>query len=107
MTKNGEVNFVLAQRAAEEFDPPRVLAVFPKNPDSQSSSSKVRPALTFNLPLENWNQYLDDGQVKLVETVLQDPGFAFQQTYLSRHRHTVAMAGKPDADQGHELGKAL
>ncbi|MBC6421860.1 MAG: cation:proton antiporter [Hormoscilla sp. SP12CHS1] len=32
MTKNGEVNFVLAQRAAEEFDPPRVLAVFPKNP---------------------------------------------------------------------------
>jgi len=82
MTKNGEVNFVLAQRAAEEFDPPRVLAVFPKNPDSKSTSSKVRPALTFDLPLKNWNQYLDDCQVKLVETVLQDPGFAFQQTYL-------------------------
>ena len=82
MTKNGEVNFVLAQRAAEEFDPPRVLAVFPKNPDSKSTSSKVQPALTFDLPLKNWNQYLDDGQVKLVETVLQDPGFAFQQTYL-------------------------
>ncbi|MGK7900646.1 MAG: cation:proton antiporter [Hormoscilla sp.] len=82
MTKNGEVNFVLAQRAAEEFDPPRVLAVFPKNPDSKSTSSKVQSALTFDLPLKNWNQYLDDGQVKLVETVLQDPGFAFQQTYL-------------------------
>ncbi|MBC6476918.1 MAG: cation:proton antiporter [Hormoscilla sp. GM7CHS1pb] len=82
MTKNGEVNFVLAQRAAEEFDPPRVLAVFPKNPDSKSKSSKVQPALTFDLPLKNWNQYLDEGQVKLVETVLQDPGFAFQQTYL-------------------------
>jgi len=82
MTKNGEVNFVLAQRAAEEFDPPRVLAVFPKNPQGKSTSSKVQPALTFDLPLKNWNQYLDDSQVKLVETVLQDPGFAFQQTYL-------------------------
>lgn len=82
MTKNGEVNFVLAQRAAEEFDPPRVLAVFPKNPDSKSTSGKVQPALTFDLPLKNWNQYLDDGQVKLVETVLQDSGFDFQQTYL-------------------------
>ena len=82
MTKNGEVNFVLAQRAAEEFDPPRVLAVFPKNPQGKSTSSKVQPALTFDLPLQNWNQYLDDGQVKLVETVLADPGFAFQQTYL-------------------------
>ncbi|WP_233220878.1 NAD-binding protein [Chlorogloea sp. CCALA 695] len=32
MTSNGEVNFVLAQRAAEEFKPPRVLAVFPRDP---------------------------------------------------------------------------
>lgn len=82
MTKNGEVNFVLAQRAAEEFDPPRVLAVYPKNPQGKSTSGKVQPALTFDLPLKNWNQYLDDDQVKLVETVLEDSGFDFQQTYL-------------------------
>jgi NhaP-type Na+/H+ or K+/H+ antiporter len=36
MTSNGEVNSVLAQRAAEEFKPPRVLAVFPRDPPSRT-----------------------------------------------------------------------
>jgi hypothetical protein len=43
MTNNGEVNVVLAQRATEEFNPPRVLAVSPvepKNAPPKNSSPK-------------------------------------------------------------------
>lgn len=83
MTKNVEVNFVLAQRAYEEFEPPRVLAVLPKDAQSLNSTpNNVQPALTFDLPLKVWNQYLSEGEVKLVETVLENIGFTYQQTYL-------------------------
>lgn len=43
MTNNGEVNVVLAQRATEEFNPPRVLAVSPvelKNSPPKNSAPK-------------------------------------------------------------------
>lgn len=84
MTNNGEVNFVLAQRAAEEFSPPRVLAVFPRDPEAvtQNNNSKVNLAFMTQLPIKTWNQYLNDGQVKLGKTVLKEPGFAFQQAHL-------------------------
>ncbi|MGF1486664.1 MAG: cation:proton antiporter [Prochloraceae cyanobacterium] len=82
MTKNGEVNFVLAQRASEEFQPPQLLAVFPKASQNNSIDNTIQPALTFDLPLQDWNQYLADGNVRLIETVLNTSGFTYQQTYL-------------------------
>jgi NhaP-type Na+/H+ or K+/H+ antiporter len=84
MTKNGEVNFVLAQRAAEEFHPPRVLAVFPRDPKSHNSSSnpKVSQAFVPDLQIKTWNQYLNDGQVKLGMTTLKEPGFSLQKAQL-------------------------
>ncbi|MBW4576427.1 MAG: cation:proton antiporter [Aphanothece sp. CMT-3BRIN-NPC111] len=84
MTSNGEVNVVLAQRAAEEFRPPRVLAVFPRDAEagSQNNNTKVNQAFIPHFPLKTWNQYLDEGQVKLGETVLKEPGFCFQQLHL-------------------------
>ncbi|NET38286.1 MAG: sodium:proton antiporter, partial [Cyanothece sp. SIO1E1] len=103
MTKNGEVNAVLAQRAVEEFQPPRVLALFPSdkqntsepgaNPDKpsenqpakakpQSASPKIQPAFIPQLPLKTWNTYLADGAVKLGETLLRKPAFSFQQAHL-------------------------
>ncbi|MDJ0519118.1 MAG: cation:proton antiporter [Trichodesmium sp. MO_231.B1] len=84
MTKNGEVNLVLAQRAAEEFKPPRVLAVYPKSPQqkNQNSKDKVQQAFSTELNLKSWNQYLSDKQVKLGETVLKKLGFEFQKTHL-------------------------
>ena len=84
MTSNGEVNLVLAQRAAEEFKPPRVLAVFPRDPqgDSATSNSKVNQAFISQLPIKAWNQYLSEGQVKLGKTALKEPGFAFQRAHL-------------------------
>ena len=86
MTQNGEVNFVLAERASEEFETPRVLAVFPKNPQDAKlgDRNKIQPALTFDLSLslETWNHYLNEGNVKLGETELNVSGFSYQQTYL-------------------------
>jgi NhaP-type Na+/H+ or K+/H+ antiporter len=83
MTNNGEVNLVLAQRAAEEFQPPRVLAVFPSG-DLQANGSviKVQQAFTPQISLKTWNGYLLDNSVKLGETTLREDSFQFQQAHL-------------------------
>jgi NhaP-type Na+/H+ or K+/H+ antiporter len=79
MTSNGEVNFVLAQRAAEEFNPPRVLAVFPRDPQANSSTNnKVDQAFIPDLAIKTWNEYLNDGRVKLGTTTLTDLEFSTQ-----------------------------
>ncbi len=84
MTSNGEVNLVLAQRAIEEFHPPRAIAVFPRDPQSSpaTNNSKVSQAFMTQFPIKNWNQYLGDGQVKLGKTVLKEPGLSLQQAHL-------------------------
>jgi len=84
MTSNGEVNLILAQRAAEEFKPPRVLAVFPRHPQTNTGTNKtkVNQAFVPQLPIKSWNQYLNDGQVKLGKTALRESGFAFQLAHL-------------------------
>lgn len=84
MTNNGEVNFVVAQRAAEEFKPPRVLAVFPGDPQASngSNTTKISQAFLPDLAIKTWNDYLNDGRVKLGTTTLMEPGFAFHQAHL-------------------------
>ncbi|HYW21070.1 MAG TPA: cation:proton antiporter [Nodularia sp. (in: cyanobacteria)] len=80
MTNNGEVNFVLAERAAEEFSPPRVLAVFPRQPQVNSSNNhKVSQAFATELVIKTWNDYVNDGRVKLGTTTLNDSEFSKQQ----------------------------
>lgn len=73
MTKNGEVNLVLAQRATEEFGPPRVLAAFLRDPQSSATNApKVAQAFDSNFSLKVWNQFLIDGAVKLGETTFAE-----------------------------------
>lgn len=74
MTNNGEVNLVLAQRAAEEFQPPWVLAVFPRDPDSSSASNRIKVSQAFmpSLPIKTWNEYLTDRAVKLGDLRFQE-----------------------------------
>ena len=87
LTKNGEINLVLAQRAMEEFQPPRVLAVFPKS-DSDSSNSntnpnpKVNQAFISQLSIKTWNTYLEDGQFRLGTTSLTEEDLPFQQAQI-------------------------
>ena len=83
MTNNGEVNYILAQRAAEEFNPPRVLALCPAEVRGQPSvNAKVQPAFTFEMDLKTWNQHIEAGEVKLIETEFETDGFTYQQTYF-------------------------
>ncbi|AOY80646.1 cation:proton antiporter [Moorena producens JHB] len=84
MTKNGEINLVLAQRAVEEFNPPRVLAVFPRDPqvNSNNNKTKVNQAFMAQLPIKTWIQYINDGQIKLGKTTLKEAGFGFQRAHL-------------------------
>jgi Trk K+ transport system NAD-binding subunit len=84
MTSNGEVNFVLAQRAKEEFNPPRVLAVFPRDPQATTSTNenKVNQALIPDLAIKTWNEYINDGRVKLGTTTLNESDFDLQQAHM-------------------------
>jgi len=83
-TNNGEVNLVLAQRALEEFQPPRVFAAFPKNSQARTpaNKTKVNQAFMSEIPIKVWNQYVEDGKIKLGHTVLREEGFSFQQAHL-------------------------
>ena len=82
LTNNGEVNLVLAQRAVEEFQPPKVLAAFPQNSSSENSKTKVSQALIPQLQIKTWNNYIEDGQIKLGLTVLTEPEFSFKLAHL-------------------------
>ncbi|MBW4646218.1 MAG: cation:proton antiporter [Goleter apudmare HA4340-LM2] len=89
MTSNGEVNFVLAQRAAEEFNPPRVLAVFPRDPQANlSANSKVNQAFIPDLGVKTWNEYLNNGRVKLGTTTLNESEFGSQQEHIQEKIRT-------------------
>jgi hypothetical protein len=87
MTNNGAVNLVMACQAAEEFRPPRVLAVFPRDPQISTgtgvtSEPKIQQAFAPHTMLRTWNEYISDGAVKLGETVLRESDVEAQQTYL-------------------------
>ncbi|NJP09844.1 MAG: sodium:proton antiporter [Leptolyngbyaceae cyanobacterium RU_5_1] len=84
MTSNGEVNRVVAQRAAEEFGPPRVLAAFPRDPQANTThtTAKIQPAFVPQAPIKTWNQRITDGAVKLGETLLTEETLESQQTHL-------------------------
>jgi NhaP-type Na+/H+ or K+/H+ antiporter len=84
LTNNGEVNLVLAQRAVEEFQPPRVLAVFSSNSNNNTipSNSKVNQAFLEQVSIKTWNQYLNEKQVKLGKTVIKEAQLSLQQAHL-------------------------
>ncbi|MCW6035644.1 cation:proton antiporter [Spirulina subsalsa FACHB-351] len=86
LTSNGEVNSVLAQRAVEEFEPPRVLAIFPQNDQNSNhggkKKKKINQAFVAQLKIKTWNEYIREGQVKLGKTILRPSGLEFQQAHL-------------------------
>ena len=80
MTSNSEVNLVVAQRATEEFQPPRVFALV--SAETNTLPSRIQSVFVPQMSLKVWNQYLLDRAVKLGETVLREIGFDFQQVHL-------------------------
>lgn len=87
LTSNGQVNLVLAQRATEEFKPPRVFAIFPSNAPQDNNANKgskthINPAFVDQQLIKMWNQYLTEGQFKLGITDFQEPGLSFKQAHF-------------------------
>ena len=90
LTSNGQVNIVLAQRATEEFKPPRVFAIFPSNAPQDNNANKtgntnktnISPAFVDQQLIKMWNQYLTEDQFKLGITNFQEQGFSFKQAHF-------------------------
>ena len=82
LTNNSEVNLVLAQRAREEFHPPRVLAAFAGTPNPDKN--KVNQVFLPSFSVKEWNQYLDDNQIKLGKTIFKSDDLSEQQTRLTK-----------------------
>ncbi|MBD2108057.1 sodium:proton antiporter [Nodosilinea sp. FACHB-13] len=93
MTKNGEVNAVVAQRALEEFQPARVVAVVPqeKSGGELPNKGQLKGAQTPRLSLKQWNTYLNDGEVRLGETWLRQENSELQQAHLATLVYNGAM----------------
>jgi len=72
LTSNGEVNLVLAQRAVEEFQPPRVVAFFEQGDQDNTTANKKKISQVFggSFSVKIWNQYIRDQQVKLGKTTI-------------------------------------
>lgn len=72
LTNNGEVNLVLAQRAVEEFQPPRVVAFFEQGDQDNATANKAKISQVFggSFSVKMWNQYIRDQQVKLGKTTI-------------------------------------
>ncbi|MGB3308592.1 MAG: cation:proton antiporter [Nodosilinea sp.] len=85
ITKNGEVNAVVAQRALEDFQPARVIAVVPqdKSLGELPDKGKLKGAQTPRLSLKQWNTYLTDGEVRLGETQLRQENIDRQKAHLA------------------------
>ncbi len=75
ITNNGEVNSVIAERAQEEFQPPRVFAVLPRaevkaaeadniTPNDTGNSSSRGDLHTPRLPVKQWNTMITDDAVQ-------------------------------------------
>ncbi len=65
VTNNGEVNSVIAERAREEFQPPRVFAVLPRAKAGESVVKNSRSeVMTPRLPVKKWNTYIVDDAVQ-------------------------------------------
>jgi len=64
ITNNGEVNSVIAERAQEEFQPPRVFAVLPRTETEETSTQQRGELQTPRLPVKQWNTFIQDDAVQ-------------------------------------------
>ncbi|MEM9266763.1 MAG: cation:proton antiporter [Cyanobacteria bacterium P01_F01_bin.13] len=85
-TTNGEVNSVVAERAAEEFQPPRVLAILPRSDKEteQKPNGKGSKVTSTPLAIKTWNTYLKDDAAELSTTQLQLENFEKQRDQLNK-----------------------
>lgn len=69
LTINTDVNLVLAQRAVEEFRPPKVFAVYVKE---DSNHQDIQQAFGNRVPIKSWNQHVSLQEIRLGEVTLTE-----------------------------------
>ncbi|MFN5857611.1 MAG: cation:proton antiporter [Pseudanabaenaceae cyanobacterium] len=82
LTVNTDVNLVLAQLAAQEFNPPQVFAVYTKDRTDSADERKnerkaerkndVLQAFGARIPIKAWNQYISQQEIRIGEIALDD-----------------------------------
>ena len=79
LTVNTDVNIVIAQIAAKEFNPPKVFAVYVRESDSdRNEKPEVQQAFSARVPIKTWNQYILQREVRVGEFLLTDEEFQEQ-----------------------------
>ncbi|MEA5485782.1 MULTISPECIES: cation:proton antiporter [Pseudanabaena] len=73
LTINTDVNIVIAQIAAKEFNPPKVFAVYIKEAESdRNGEPEVQQAFSARVPIKTWNQYVLQREVRVGEFLLTE-----------------------------------
>jgi NhaP-type Na+/H+ or K+/H+ antiporter len=73
LTINTDVNIVIAQLAAKEFNPPKVFAVYVKEAESDRNEQIIiQQAFSARVPIKTWNQYILQREVRVGEFLLTD-----------------------------------
>ncbi|MCU0551291.1 MAG: cation:proton antiporter [Leptolyngbya sp. Prado105] len=86
LTSSPEVNGILAQRASELFRPD-LIAILSPSPlgDGKSLNAimpEIRVAFAPQIPLDLWNQWLNQDEARVVEIVLRSPTLSTQRSEL-------------------------
>ena len=98
ITNNGDVNTVVAQKAQEEFQLPRIVSVIPQEETTDDAVVKAKKsaikkstagqkanaakAVFPTISLKLWNAHLREGAVRLGETLLRAEGALMQRAHL-------------------------
>ncbi len=71
LTINTDVNIVIAQIAAKEFNPPKVFAVYIKDAEGdRNEPTEIQQAFSTRVPIKTWNQYILQREVRVGEFLL-------------------------------------
>jgi len=73
LTVNTDVNIVIAQLAAKEFNPPKVFAVYLKEAEGdRNGEPEIQQAFSARVPIKTWNQYILQREVRVGEFLLTE-----------------------------------
>ncbi|MGC1307673.1 MAG: cation:proton antiporter [Phormidesmis sp.] len=84
ITNNGEVNSVIAERAQEEFAPPRVFAVMPRTDASEAEDKSRGELRTPRMPVKQWNTFITDDAVERGVYEFTEAGIKAQRQQVNK-----------------------
>ncbi|MEO0770212.1 MAG: NAD-binding protein, partial [Cyanobacteria bacterium J06649_4] len=84
ITNNGEVNSVIAERAQEEFQPPRVVAVLPRIESTETDNTSRGEVRTPRFSVKQWNTFIEDDAVQTDTYSFTEDGLDLQRQQVNK-----------------------